>query len=57
MRDRASVGREIELVQRSRHLHKHITKSNMINRMNGVDKVTISVRQNDTSAAFLVGDI
>jgi hypothetical protein len=27
----------------------------MINRMNGVDKVTISVRQNNTSV-FLVGD-
>ena len=28
----------------------------MINRMNGVDKVTISVRQNNTSV-FLIGDI
>jgi hypothetical protein len=28
----------------------------MISRMNGVDKVTVSVRQNDTSV-FLIGDI
>ncbi len=31
-------------------------KCNMISRMNGIDKVTISVRQNDTSV-LLVGDI
>jgi hypothetical protein len=31
-------------------------KCNMINGMNDVDKVTVSVRQNDTSP-FLVGDI
>ncbi len=44
--------REIVWVQRSRYL----PKCNMISRMNGVDKVTICVRQNDTSV-FLIGDI
>ena len=52
VRGRASVGREIALVQICINTQQ---KCNMINRMNGVDKVTISVRQNNTSV-FLVGD-
>ncbi len=57
VRDRAYVEREIASVQRLRHLHKHITELyNMINRMNGVNKVTVSIRLNDTSV-FLIADI
>jgi hypothetical protein len=56
VRGRASEGREVASVQRSRHLHKHTMESNMINGVNDVDTVTISVRQNDTSV-FLVGGI
>ncbi len=48
-----SVQRETASVQRSRHLHKQ-EKCNVINRMNGVNKLTVSVRRNDTSV-FLVG--
>ncbi len=49
VRGRTSVMREEVWVQRSTYLHKHIMKCNMISRMNGVYKVTVSVRQINTS--------
>jgi hypothetical protein len=55
-REIASVQRSRASVQRSRHLHKHKWKCIMINAMNDVDKVTVYVRQNDTSV-FPIDDI
>ncbi len=55
MRGIASEEREMASVQRSEQLHKHIMEKLYDKRMKYVNKVTVSVAQNDTSVFCISG--